>query len=100
MCILNWRGSFCIIFIFGFTFIAFAFGGLRLLPHTQALYNAIASIQAGRSSFGNGTNYFEKNEIQLFQNLKSDNPVDNLNEIDSVDIFEIEDLNVTIENKK
>ena len=82
------------------TFIAFAFGGLRLLPHTQALYNAIASIQAGRSSFGNVTNYFEKNEIQLFQNLKSDNPVDTLNEIDSVDIFEIEDLNVTIENKK
>ena len=42
---------------------------------------------------------FEENEIQLFQNSKAIFK-NILNEIDSVDIFEIEDLNVTIENKK
>ena len=92
-----------ILYYFSFldsTFIAFAFGGLRLLPHAQAIYGAIASIQAGRSSFSNVTKYFEENEIELFQNSKDVTSPDTFYEIDKVDVFEIEDLNVTIENKK
>ena len=46
-------------------FIVFAFGSFRLLPHIQAIYGAIATIQGARSSYENTLDFLIKSEIPL-----------------------------------